>query len=870
MKMPALSKPMSQAVLQKLRDVRAWGRALFEHNHDAVVILDPSGRIVEANPAAARLTGRSVAELRGCSLWKLVPRADRAAVVAACHATSSGTPQPVRTTIARRNGRPRHVEVTRGQIVSDGTVWGGFAVLRDVTAEERALQELRLSEERYRMMLEAAPMLAWRCDEKAGAIDCNQRWYEYTGQTPEQARGNGWMQAVHPEDRPRTLQRVRHVAATGEYYETEYRLRRAADGQYRWHLARALPFRDAKGRVIHWFGYATDIEDQKRAEAILRENEKRYRLFMESIPVPAWRTDARGRLVDANRAWYVYTGQTVAEDGQHWLFAIHPADRPSIRRALRQPHRRGQMHQVECRLRRRDGRYRWHLLRAFAHREPAGAIIGWFGTCTDIHDQRTMRERLQQQVQERTRKLAQANVALRESERRYRSLVERAPVGIAVLVRGRVAFCNQQCAQIFGARSPRAMIGRRADLLVVPSQQARARQRIRLLSRGRRLPAHSEYQVRRRDGSLVTIETQAVRVAYQGQPALQIIVRDVTERRRMEDALRTSEERFRQIAAHVPTCFWILRVPDGSIEYVSPAFETIWGRPREPLARLPAIWWRSVLREDRPRAAAMSRGALARHGYGEAEYRIRRADGAIRWIWEKANPIRDDAGRLVRVVGTSRDITERKVLEQELLAISERERRGIAQELHDGLAQHLAGVAYLSQMLAERLRTAGHAEAATADRISELLHRGMTDARRMARGLYAVRAEPAGLRLALAQLAEQTTSLFHQPCQFRCRGQVVVGDPEAAQHLFRIAQEAVRNAVRHARARQITISLSQHAGLLRLRVRDDGIGLPRRCSSQGMGLAIMQHRADLIGATLRIRRAPTGGTIVSCDWRPQQ
>jgi PAS domain S-box-containing protein len=213
--------------------------------------------------------------------------------------------------------------------------------------------------------------------------------------------------------------------------------------------------------------------------------------------------------------------------------------------------------------------------------------------------------------------------------------------------------------------------------------------------------------------------------------------------------------------------------------------------------------------------------------------------------------------------GFIRDITERKRLEKEILEISEREQRRIGQDLHDGLCQQLAGIEMLSQVLAKKLAAKSKDGSARATEIAKAVREAISQTRLLARGLSPVTLESEGLMSALKELALNTEKMFHVRCNFDCPVVVKFNDPAAATHLFRIAQEAVSNAIKHGRAKIISIQLHESPGHLHLQVSDNGAGFPKNFSrSSGMGLGIMQSRIAMVGGTVSIERQPTGGTRV--------
>jgi signal transduction histidine kinase len=221
----------------------------------------------------------------------------------------------------------------------------------------------------------------------------------------------------------------------------------------------------------------------------------------------------------------------------------------------------------------------------------------------------------------------------------------------------------------------------------------------------------------------------------------------------------------------------------------------------------------------------------------------------------------------VLFTGVVRDISERKRLEQEILDISDREKRRIGQDLHDSLGQLLTGIGFKSKSLENRIAAKGIPEADSARQIAELVTQAISQARGLARGLQPVEPKPAGLMSALEELALSMQNLFKVACIFKCSEAVRINDPAAATHLYRIAQEACNNAIKHGHAGQVIIELQRIDDAVVLTIRDDGEGFcePPPGAPRGMGLQIMRYRAAMIGGSVSIQRNETGGTVVRCQ-----
>lgn len=216
------------------------------------------------------------------------------------------------------------------------------------------------------------------------------------------------------------------------------------------------------------------------------------------------------------------------------------------------------------------------------------------------------------------------------------------------------------------------------------------------------------------------------------------------------------------------------------------------------------------------------------------------------------------------------EVQERIRLEKELLEIAEAEQRRIGHDLHDSLGQHLTATALAGKVLAKKLANKSAVEPAAADRVVAMVEEAIELTRNLARTLHPIELGADGLENALQNLAANLSGAFTVSCRFQHSGTVVLKDPRAGVHLYRIAQEAASNAIRHGRAQNLLISLDATSNRVMLSVTDDGGGLAAGArTKKGMGLRIMDYRAGLIGATFDIQNLPAGGTRAVCVLNPE-
>ncbi|RIV21151.1 PAS domain-containing sensor histidine kinase [Fibrisoma montanum] len=291
----------------------------------------------------------------------------------------------------------------------------------DITESKKAESTLRESETRFRTVADTAPVMIWMSDADNLFNFFNKGWLEFTGRTMEQELGNGWTEGIHPDDFDRCL----HTYATSfearqEFY-MEYRLRQHT-GQYRWVSNSGSPRFSPDGLFEGFIGASMDIHEQKQALEALAISEARFRQLADSMPQIVWTARPDGYLDYFNQRWYEFTGIDKGYGDAGWTFILHPDD---VQPCLNHWHRcleSGAPYRFEFRLRDRhnNGAYRWFLTLATPIRDQTadgqpGDITKWFGTCTDIDDQKRLAELLEERVSERTQELSAANVNLERS-----------------------------------------------------------------------------------------------------------------------------------------------------------------------------------------------------------------------------------------------------------------------------------------------------------------------------------------------------------------------------------------------------------------------------------------------------------------------
>jgi len=314
--------------------------------------------------------------------------------------------------------------------------WYGANI--DIEDRKRVEEVLRTREQSWLQIVDNIPGLVATMDATGEVEFLNRQTLEYFGKSKDDLKNWAMSDAIHPDDLPRIIQARIKSIEEGTIYDVEHRCRRA-DGVYRWFQVRGLPVRNAEDRITAWYLLLTDIEDLKKAEEALQAHDRNLSLTIDTLPVIAWSASPDGSLEFYNQRGLDYLGLSAEEArGWGWAAAIHPDDLNRLTDYWRAIRATGEAGEIEARIRRFNGEYRWFLFRACALRDESGAIVKWYGTNADIED----RKRSEEKVRQSEEKLRQSEAELRTITDAIRQpIVVLAPDGLT-LYANRVALDN--------------------------------------------------------------------------------------------------------------------------------------------------------------------------------------------------------------------------------------------------------------------------------------------------------------------------------------------------------------------------------------------------------------------------------------------
>lgn len=721
-----------------------------------------------------------------------------------------------------------------------------------IEREERR-QALQVSEERYARAMRATTDGLWVWNLLTGETYLSPRWKMMLGFAGTDHLGKyqeSFMSRLHPDDWP-IVQAARKAHFEQRVpYQVELRLC-TKNGEYRWFLTRGEADWNEQGEAVRMTGTISDISDRKKTEGALQESEQRFRAVFEQAAVGVAEMEtATGRFLNVNQRICEINHRTRDEMlRMTWMEATWPEDLPkSLQRMEELKSGKIRSYNLEKRNLLPDGTVKWVNLTVSPMWLPGEPPLRHVAVVEDI----TERKRVEQELQ--------------ESEQRFRAIFEQAAVGVAVIdtPSGRYLSVNQRMCEI-NRRSREEMLQMTfMDVTCQDDLQADLNQ-MEELKAGRISSFHMEKRNVAPNGELTWINQTVSPMWRPGEPPLRhiAVVRDITERKQAELNYRLELAYNQALVTHTAAFIVGLDLA-GRFVHANAAFIDAMGyTKKQVIGKTP---WEIGLMDAAETARSKERFERLLRGEKNppSDSRLRTKDGEWRSVELRSTATCKPDGSLDRIVVTGTDMTERNRLQQEVLRVVEQEQARVGHDLHDGVGQTMTGIVSLLEALEADLQGEPRQQA---QRIHELLRQSVSEVRRMSHGLSPTSVKYRGLVGALQLLAETVRTNFRTPCFCEVDAGIAIQNNDVEAHLFRIAQEAVNNALRHGKPSKVKLSL-QHVSPTEceLRIEDDGAGLKKTKGGQqsGIGVRVMDYRANLIGARLTIKAKPRRGVVVTC------
>ncbi len=853
--------------------------AIVECSEDAILAHTPEGAILTWNRAAEVIFGYSAEEAVGMHVSNLVAPERRASLREILGQALQGrVVSQYEDWGQRKDGRKVRVSVTAYPIRNfNGVVTAISVVVRDITDRKQAEQTRAL----LASIIESSHDAIMGEDLEGNILSWNRGAELLLGYTGAEIIGKNASVLAPPGCRDGVRKSLITIREGGTVSVVET-VRRRKDGRLVDVSLSLSPIRSSLQEVVGVSVIARDIGERKRAEEAMRESEERFRIMADGCPAPMWVTDARGDIQFINRAFRDASGLSLEEmRGRGWQSVLHPDDALTYLSEARRAITEHVPFQAETRIRYADGQWRWAATYAEPRFSPNGAFLGLVGLSPDI----TQRK--------------QAEEALRESEERFRIMADSCPTMIWVTdAEGENRFSNRTYLEFFGVSYERVG-GNGWQPLIHPDDRA---EYIRVFLRAvqERTACTVQARVRRGDGQWRWVVSDAAPRWSPGGEFLGHVgtTADITERKEAEAAVRNSEEKFRQFAENSHEVFWMMTADASEILYVNPVYETIWERTCESLYRNPMSWAESIVPEDQE----SSHACFERQMQGKcevSEYRIKTPGGVERWIADRAFPIRDQSGQLIRVAGIAEDITERKRYEADLVrareaadAANQAKSSFLANMSHE-IRTPMNGIVGMLQLLAETELTPEQRRYAKVAQASGRTLLSLIDDILDLSKIEAHRVTLERLNFNLRSVIEEVLESLRPQANAKGLGltgrftvetpEVVRGDP---QRLRQVLVNLVANAVKFTERGQVTLTASlvsreQGKSVVRLEIVDTGIGIRAEQASQlfspfvqadssttrkyggtGLGLAISKQLVEMMGGKIGLEsREGQGSTF---------